>query len=430
MPFGLCNAPAAFQREMNRLFGHLPFVIVYMDDILIFSKSEEELEIHLTKILQILQTQQLYAKLSKFSFFQTEAKFLGNVVSAQGIYVDPVKISAIQNWEEPKTATQLRSLLGLCNFFKEFVPNFSSLAAPLTDLTSRDTDFQFDESARTAFQTLKHALTNTPVLAVPDDTQPYVMVCDASGFGRGAILMQDSRVVAYWSVKMNPAERNYHGGEQELLWRHYLEGAVSLKVVTDHRPIITIDTRAPTQLNRRQVRWQLFLSRFDFIWEWQKGALNIADPLSRQPASLNSLIENDSDGTPLSNDLLQRISDGYAVDSLIQDANFVLMEFRFDGQYWPRQSCIRVPDTARLRDEIRRLHHDPPCAGHLGVDRTLSVISRHFWWPGIYTQVKSYVIHCDVCQRIKVPTQKFAGLLQPLDIPSRSWESVSMDFIT
>ena len=437
LPFGLCNAPAAFQREMNRLFGHLPFVIVYMDDILIFSKSEEEHEVHLTKILQILQTQQLYAKLSKCSFFQTEAKFLGHVVSAQGIHVDPVKISAIQNWEEPKTATQLRSFLGLCNFFKKFVPNFSSLAAPLTDLTSRDTDFYFDETTRTAFQALKRALTNTPVLAVPDDTQPYVMVCDASGFGCGAVLMQDSRPVAYWSYKMNPAERNYHAGEQELLavvkalehWRHYLEGAVSLKVVTDHKPNITIDTRAPTQLNRRQVRWQLFLSRFDIIWEWQKGASNIADPLSRQPAFLNSIIENDSDDTPLSNDLLQRISDGYSVDSLFQDARKT-RQFRFDGQYWRRQSCIVVPDTDRLRDEIIRLHHDPPYAGHLGVDRTLSVISRHFWWPGIYTQVKSYVIHCDICQRIKVPTQKYAGLLQPLDIPSRSWESVSMDFIT
>jgi hypothetical protein len=166
--------------------------------------------------------------------------------------VDPNKIQANQDWSEPQSAQDLRSFLGLANYFKKFIAGFSTIAAPLIELTSPRTTYTFSAPARKAFTALKHALTHAPVLAFPDDSKPYELVSDTSGFACGAVLLQEGRPVAFYTYKMNAAEKNYHAGEQELLavvkalehWRHYLEGAVSLTIVTDHKPNITLDTKA------------------------------------------------------------------------------------------------------------------------------------------------------------------------------------------
>jgi hypothetical protein len=207
LPFGITNAPACFQREMNGLFGHLPFVSVYMDDILVFSSSMAEHTAHLTEVLSLLQTHRYFAKPSKCSFFQTEAHFLGHVVSNNGTHVDPNKIQAIQDWAEPQSAQDLRSFLGLANYFKKFIAGFSAIAAPLIELTSPKTTYTFSAPARKAFTALKHALTHAPVLAFPDDSTPYELVSDASGFACGAVLLQEGRPVAFYSYKMNAAKR-------------------------------------------------------------------------------------------------------------------------------------------------------------------------------------------------------------------------------
>jgi hypothetical protein len=439
LPFGLCNAPAAFQRVMNNIFGHLSFVSIYMDDILVFSKSVDEHTDHLTQVFQLLRLHKYYAKLSKCSFFQTEVQFLGHVVSGRGIHVNPDKVKAIQDWPEPRSASEVRSFLGLANFFRKFVMGFSNLALPLIKLSTMNHGFQFDNAAQQAFQGLKHALSHAPTLAVPDPSRHYELVCDASGFGCGAVLLQDERPVAFWSYKMTPAETRYHAGEQELLavvkalehWRHYLEGAVSLSVVTDHKPNITLNTKSPAQLSRRQVRWQQFLSRFDFQWVWRKGAHNVADPLSRHPAFLNSLLTLDSPhrDAPPSLAFLDRIATSYSQDPLFSD-ELKTRKFSFDGQYWRRNACIIVPSCGSLRNECISMHHDAVYSGHLGKDRTLDLILRHYWWPGIHSDVSSYVQLCDICQRTKAPPHKPAGLLQPLEIPANPWESISVDFVT
>ena len=296
LPFGLSNAPAAFQRAMNKLFSHLPFVLVYMDDILVYSKTEAEHKYHLSQVLQILRDNKYYAKLSKCSFFRTEAKFLGHVISGKGVQVDPQKVKAILDWKEPQSISEVKSFLGLANFFNKFIMGFSAMAQPLIQLKTSQ-DFDFNSKAKQAFSQLKSALTNAPELAIPDDSKPYELVTDAAAIGCGAVLLQAGRPAAFWSYKMNSAETRYHTGEQELLavvkalehWRHYLEGAISLTIVTDHKLNETLDSKSPTQLSRRQVHWQQFLSRFDFQWEWRKGINNVADPLSRNPAFFNAL---------------------------------------------------------------------------------------------------------------------------------------------
>ena len=382
-PFGLTNAPAVFQREMNKVFGHLPFVLIYLDDILIFSKTEEEHIQHLEQVLRLLKPNELYAKLSKCSFMQRETKFLGYVISQNGVHVDPEKIAVVQKWKQPCDIKELRSFLGLTNFFKRFIQGYSKLVALLIELTKPTKPFIMSPQCDAAFKDIKTALSSAPVLAMPDVSKPYELVCDASGFACGAVLLQQDCPIAFWSYKMLPAETRYHVGEQELLavikalehWRCYLEGA-EFTVITDHQPNVTLNDRAPEKLRRRQVRWQQFLSRFDFQWQWKQGKANVADPLSRNPALLNS-IQSYSLHSP-ADDFLAEVSNGYDKDPHFKD-NRQTRKLQFDGSFWRRKSAIVIPKVGSLRKQCIALHHDAPYAGHLGRDRTLHSISRHYW---------------------------------------------------
>ena len=308
MPFGLCNAPSVFQRQMNAIFGHLPYVLVYLDDILVFSHTAEEHVNHLRTALELLRQHQFYAKLSKCAFYRTQTKFLGYLVDCQGVRVDPDKVACIQAWPIPTTATELRSFLGLCNHYNRFIAGYSLRTAPLNELTKPNLRFEMSVEARKVFEWLKDVMSKAPVLAAPNFEAPYIVVTDASGFGIGAVLLQGgnpdappdkitigARPLAYLSKRFSSAERNYPVGEQELLavveafkkWRCYLEGAPGgVTVITDHLPNTFMDTKSAEQLSRRQVRWQLILSRINPKWVYDKGDRNIADPISRSPALL------------------------------------------------------------------------------------------------------------------------------------------------
>ena len=440
LPFGLTNAPAAFQREMKAIFSHLPFVAVYLDDILVFSKTEAEHTSHLREVLETLRKHHLYAKLSKCSFFDRESSFLGHIVSANGIQADHAKISVIENWPPPQNVSELRSFLGLANHLKRYIKDFSVLTASLTELTkpSKEFDFATNELAQRSFTALKDAMSSAPVLAIPDEELPYEMVCDACGYGIGAVLIQKGKPVAYYSYKMNSAERNYPTGEQELLavvksfqhWRCYLEGCKGgVTVVTDHKPNTFLNTKPSTQLSRRQVGWQQFLSRFDYQWEYRKGVYNIADPLSRNPA-LMTMVIHQSPGGP-SQELLEKIRAGYAKDPWFRDPAHVAQLRHEEGLYY-KGDQILVPhdESTHLRRWCISLHHDPPYVGHLGRERTTELLRRHFFWPRMRLDVKEYVATCDNCQRNKATNQAKPGLLTPLEIPNGIWESISMDLIT
>src|SRR5579859_325094 len=193
MSFGLTNAPAYFMYLMNSVF--LPeldrFVVVFIDDILVYSKTVEEHEEHLSTVLQRLRDHQLYAKFSKCSFWMEEISFLGHVLSSEGITVDPSKVRDVLEWKPPRTVHEIRSFLGLAGYYRRFIPNFSKIAQPMTNLLHKGEKFAWSQKCEDAFRTLRRLLTTAPVLAQPDITQPFDVYCDASGVGLGCVLMQN-----------------------------------------------------------------------------------------------------------------------------------------------------------------------------------------------------------------------------------------------
>ena len=211
MPFGLTNAPAAFMKMMNSVFRDFldESVIIFIDDILIYSKDEESHRKHLRAVLERLREHKLYAKLSKCSFWQKGIEFLGHIVSDQGISVDPEKIRAIKDWPRPRSATEVRSFLGLAGYYRKFVKGFASLAQPMTRLTGKDVKFTWSEECGRCFSALKDMLTSAPILVHPEADQPYVVYTDVSITRLGCVLTQHVKVIAYASRQLKKHEGNY-----------------------------------------------------------------------------------------------------------------------------------------------------------------------------------------------------------------------------
>ena len=218
MPFGLTNAPSTFMRLMNHVLRAFigKFVVVYFDDILIYSKSVEEHMNHIRQVLDELRKEKLFANLEKCSFCTDHVVFLGFVVSGKGIQVDETKVKAIKDWPTPVNVSQVRSFHGLSGFYRRFVRDFSTIAAPLNELTKKGVDFKWGNSQENAFQELKKCLTEAPLLVLPDFTKTFEVECDASGIGIGGVLMQQGKPVAYFSEKLGGAQLNYSVYDKEL----------------------------------------------------------------------------------------------------------------------------------------------------------------------------------------------------------------------
>jgi len=246
MPFGLTNAPAVFMDLMNRVFRPFldKFVIVFIDDILVYSRSQEEHENHLKTVLQTLREHKLYAKFSKCEFWLDSVAFLGHVVSKDGIKVDSKKTEAVQKWPRPTSPTEIRSFLGLANYYRRFVQDFSKIASPLTKLTQKNAKFQWTEECEQSFQKLKMCLTTAPILSLPSGSGGFTVFCDASRVGLGCVLMQNGRVIAYASRQLKRHEQNYPTHDLEMaavifalkIWRHYLYGE-TCEIYTDHKSL-------------------------------------------------------------------------------------------------------------------------------------------------------------------------------------------------
>ncbi|XP_043811844.1 uncharacterized protein LOC122723519 [Manihot esculenta] len=275
MPFGLTNAPAAFMDLMNRIFHPYldQFVVVFIDDILIYSKTKEEHDQHLRIVLQTLREKQLYAKLSKCEFWLNDISFLGHVVSAEGIRVDPKKIEAILEWKPPKNVAEIRSFLGLAGYYRRFVKGFSIIAAPLTKLLHKNVKYDWDDKCQKSFEKLKKMLTEAPVLTQPESGKDFVIYSDASHNGLGCVLMQEGKVVAYASRQLKPHEKNYPTHDLELaaivfalkIWRHYLYGE-KCYIYTDHKSLKYLPIQK--ELNLRQRRWLELLKDYDCIIDY------------------------------------------------------------------------------------------------------------------------------------------------------------------
>ncbi|GJZ33431.1 putative reverse transcriptase domain-containing protein [Tanacetum coccineum] len=215
MPFGLTNAPAVFMDLMNRVCRPYldKFVIVFIDDILIYSKTKEEHDVHLRLILELLKKEELYAKFSKCDFWLSKVQFLGHVIDSEGIHVDPAKIESIKDWESPKTPTEIRQFLGLAGYYRRFIEGFSKIAKPMTKLTQKSVKFNWGEKEETAFQTLKQKLCSAPILALPEGSENFVVYCDASHKGLGAVLIQKEKVIAYASLETDIQEKDEKSGK-------------------------------------------------------------------------------------------------------------------------------------------------------------------------------------------------------------------------
>jgi len=246
LPFGLTNALALFMDLMNRVFQPYldKFVVVFVDDILVYSNSFEEHEEHLRQTLQTLRDHQLYAKLSKCEFWLKRVTFLGHVISVEGVFVDPQKVEAVLKWERPTSVTEIRSFLGLAGYYRRFIEGFSLIATPLTQLTRKNKKWVWLEECEKSFQELKRRLTTAPVLALPLGTEGFVVYSDASGKGLGCVLMQHGKVIAYASRQLKTHEVNYPVHNLELatvvfalrIWRHYLYGSRT-QIFTDHKSL-------------------------------------------------------------------------------------------------------------------------------------------------------------------------------------------------
>ncbi|GKA82752.1 putative nucleotidyltransferase, ribonuclease H [Tanacetum coccineum] len=290
MPFGLTNAPAVFMDLMNRVCKPYldKFVIVFIDDILIYSRNEKEHEEHLKTILEMLKKEELYAKFSKCEFWINTVKFLGHVIDSSGIHVDPAKIEAVKNWASPTTPSEIRQFLGLAGYYRRFIEGFSKIAKPMTELTQKNQKFDWGEEQEEAFQLLKQKLCVAPILALPEGSDDFVVYCDASIKGLGAVLMQRMKVIAYASRQLKIHEKNYTTHDLELgavvfalkIWRHYLYGTKCV-VFTDHKSLQHILDQK--DLNMRQRRWIELLSDYDCEIRYHPGKANvIADALSRK----------------------------------------------------------------------------------------------------------------------------------------------------
>ncbi|KAL9250173.1 Retrovirus-related Pol polyprotein from transposon 17.6-like protein [Drosera capensis] len=302
MPFGLINVPAVFMDLINRVFKpYLDcFVVVFIDDILVYSRDHQEHEEHLRINLKTLRENKLYAKFTKCEFWLKEVAFLGHVISGEGVQVDPKKIEAVTEWSKPTNVTEVRSFLGLAGYYRRFVEGFSGIAIPLSKLTRKSTKFDWRDKCEKAFQELKNRLTSTPILVLPSGEEGFCLFSDASKQGLRSVLMQHDKVIAYASRQLKSYEVNYPTHDLELapvvfslkIWRHSLYG-ISCRIYTDHKSLKYIFTQK--ELNMRQRRWLELLKDYDLDIQYHPGKANVvADALSRKSrrteGSLNKLM--------------------------------------------------------------------------------------------------------------------------------------------
>ncbi|KAI2665817.1 Transposon Tf2-9 polyprotein [Labeo rohita] len=436
MPFGLANSPSYFQAFINEVFRDMlnRFVIVYIDDILIFSNSLHEHVNHVRTVLQRLISHHLYGKEEKCEFHQDRISFLGYIISSAGVAMDEKKVNAVLNWPRPTTLKELQRFLGFANFYRRFIRHFSTVAAPLSAMVKKGTSrLAWAQPAIQAFDDLRHRFTTAPILHHPDPERPFIVEVDASSTGVGAVLSQrqgepgKTFPCAYYSHKLTPAERNYDVGNRELLaiklaheeWRHWLEGAKHpFMVLTDHKNLEYL--RSAKLLNHRQARWSLFFTRFDFQVTYRPGSQNTkADALSRihEPettlSSSETVLPSSVIVAPVVWDILTEIQEAQTQDP-------TPAECPDDRTYVPSE----------LRSRVLTEVHSAPSSGHPGIEATLRLVSNRFWWPSLRSDTINHIRGCSVCNTTKVPRRLPAGLLQPLPIPQRPWSHLAIDFIT
>ncbi|QRW15575.1 Retrotransposable element Tf2 protein [Rhizoctonia solani] len=433
---------------MNKIFRDLldVYVIIYLDNILVFSLNESNHEVHVQEVLKRLQDNDLFCNIEKCHFHVKKIDYLGFIISEFGIEVDQSKVTDAMNWSTPKNVKNIQEFLGFVNFYRRFIPNFGNMAQPLYNLLKKDSIWKWDLAEQQLFDDLKKCLTSAPLLLQPDTTKQFYVECDALDYATGAILSQRNpegklAPVAYLSKSLLPAEKNYNIFDKELLavirafkeWRHLLEGSkLPVQVLTDHKNLEYFSTSQ--SLNKRQIRWANFLVDYNFQIIYRPGAQNKkADILSQRydlvpleggvenqvllkPELFVSAITPDQEINDLIGKAIYEDNRLKEIIHKLQDKEKVTDWELKEGLLW-HQGKIFVPKDDTIRNLILESRHNALAAGHPGQARTLELVLRNYYWPSMK--------NLSTPMSATVPV----GLLKPLQIPKRPWEDIAYDMI-
>lgn len=440
MPFGLCNAPSTFQSLMNHILKPYlrKFVLVFFDDILIYSGTWAAHLQHVDLLLQLLRKHKLFVKMSKCEFGMEEVEYLGHIVGRDSVKVDPKRIQEMQEWPQSKTLKSLRGFLGLTGYYRKFVSNYGRIAKPLTQLLKKNSFF-WTEEAQQAFTALKNAMCTTPVLALPDFTKSFVIECDASGTGIGAVLMQEGRPLAFTSQQLSGRNLGQSTYEKEMMailhavetWRPYFLGR-RFQIRTDHHSLkYFLEQRLSSP---QQNKWLAKMLGYDYEIIYKKGKDNrVADALSRQFEEESTLL---AISLPIPDWIEEARREWFSHPGLSQLISQLQVDPNSSKGYSWQNDILRYKDrvvispTSTLKRSILAELHSSPIAGHSGFQKTYARTRRSFFWTGMKQDILTFVAECDVCQCHKGETVNTPGTLQPLPIPASIWTEVSMDFIT
>lgn len=476
MCFGLGSAPFTCCRLLNIVLGDMPSesCLHYFDDIILHGKSFSDVLKSLDEALLRLRAAGLTLNLSKCQFFRKEVKFLGHVISGQGMATDPEKVSKVTEWPQPRTAKDLSSFLGLCSYFRKYVQNFASIAAPLFRLTNKDVPFQWSVEAEEAFVSLKKALTEAPVISFPrfgDGAGKFTLDCDASDQGIGAVLLQEQdgveRVIAYGSHKLSKSQKNYSTTKKELLacvvfvqeFSHYLKGR-EFTLRTDHSSLQWLyNFKNPSGM---LARWLEILGNFHFQIVYRPGAQNsAADGLSRRPPKVEdvgcqtescrqisafnwplSYIQNEQGKDEVLAELARLLAAGprpsrHAVSDAVKPwlrhwSRLRLLDGVLFKVYRSRPQApesLQVVMPSELVAGVLTSLHAGPCGGHFGHEKLFKQAQARFFWLGMSADVEKFCQQCDRCVGRNAPNPPPRAAMGELHA-SEPWETVSIDFMT
>jgi hypothetical protein len=422
------------------------FVVVFIDDILIYSKSREDHEHHLRIVLERLRSHQLYAKLRKCEFWLEKIAFLGHILTTEGIEVDPSKVEAVSKWKQPSKVSEVRSFLGMAGYYRRFIKGFSSIAIPMIELLKKDNKFMWTLKCEESFQIIKKKLTTALVLTLPDIHRNFIIFCDASRQGLGCVLMQNEEVIAYASRLLKPHEQNYPTHDLELasivhalkIWRHYLIGN-KCHIFIYHKSLTYIFTQP--DLNLCQRRWLGLIKDYDIEIHYHPGKANVvSDTLSRKPfgekatnfledlkkesAQLNACLGDSGtiEVKPMLEGLIRKArrldSETTSLAERARKEQLPDLKTDEEGTLWFRDRlCI---PKGEARGILLNKAHNSAYSIHPGTTKMYLDLKTRYWWRGMKKEIAQYVARCDTCQRTNVEHQRPVGLLQPLPVPNGS----------
>ena len=461
LPFGPRGGVAHFSRVMSALLGSLQWkmLLIYLDDLLIFSDTFEEHLRRLDLVFKILRESNLKLKPSKCQLLRRSVNFLGHLVSSDGIAPNAEKIRAVHDWKAPTNLEELKRFIGFASYYRRYIKDFATKCEPLNKLTRKKTPFHWDANCDSAFEFIKTSLTQHPVLAHPDFKVPFQLTTDASATGLGAVLSQirdgKERPIAYASRTLTNAERNYSTTERECLavvWAtehfdYFLSGA-AFTVVTDHDPLTYL--RSIDQPHGRLARWILRLEQYNFKIRHLPGtAIPHADALSRRDFPVTAVVQlpNDLSSEDLvaaqeKDPIVQKVrsywrlqqhpppTEKREVKDFFARRGAVLLEVNgvlYIRSKFRNQEIMQLVTPSSLVCQILTKGHDD--AGHLGADRTLEIIRQKYYWATLFRDVKAWCKTCQACQHRKNPIPSPRAPLQFPPIAARPGQMIAIDFV-